>query len=128
MPHFPKRTYILINYAIASIWIANGLFCKVMNLVPRHTQIVARILGNDYARELTIMIGISEILMAIWIISGYKSKINSVLQMVIIAVMNSIEFALAPDLLLWGRFNSLYAFILVIIIYLNQFYIKVKSE
>lgn len=128
MSHFPKRTYTLINYAIATIWIANGLFCKVLNLVPRHTQIVARILGNDYARELTIMIGISEIIMAIWIISGYKSKLNSVMQMAIIAVMNTIEFVLAPDLLLWGRFNSLYAFILILIIYLNQFYLKVKSE
>jgi hypothetical protein len=36
----------ILNYGIASVWIANGLFCKLLNLVPRHQRIVARILGR----------------------------------------------------------------------------------
>ncbi len=35
----------ILNYLIAAVWIANGLFCKVLNLVPRHQEIVARIIG-----------------------------------------------------------------------------------
>jgi len=41
--------------------------------VTRHKEIVARILGNDYSRFLTILIGLSEILMAVWILSRFKT-------------------------------------------------------
>jgi hypothetical protein len=53
----------ILNYLIAAVWIANGLFCKVLNLVPRHQEIVARIIGNAHAGVLTKMIGLSEIAM-----------------------------------------------------------------
>src|SRR5688572_10761350 len=100
----------LLTYFIAAVWVANGLFCKVLNLVPRHQQIVARILGDDYARPLTLLIGLSEIGMAICILSGIKSRLNAMLQILIIATMNILEFMLVPDLLLWGKVNSIFAF------------------
>jgi len=62
----------IINYGIAAVWLINGLICKVLNLVPRHQQIVARIVGNEHAAVLTKTIGLSEILMALWIISSCK--------------------------------------------------------
>ncbi|WP_420459075.1 hypothetical protein [Neolewinella sp.] len=40
--------------ALALIWLTNGLYCKVLNLVPRHQEIVAAILGPAHARELTV--------------------------------------------------------------------------
>jgi len=52
-----KGIHKILNLAIAAIWIVNGLFCKVLNLVPRHQQIVARILGSEYSRLFTIVIG-----------------------------------------------------------------------
>jgi hypothetical protein len=117
----------VLNYLIASVWIANGLVCKVLNLVPRHTEIVARILGNQFARPITILIGISEIMMAIWILSSIKSKFNAIAQIVIVATMNALEFTLAPDLLLWGKMNSLYAFLFILLIYFNAFYLNKES-
>ena len=103
----------ILNYLIASVWLINGLFCKVLNLVTRHEQIVAEILGHDFSRTFTVLIGLAEIVMAIWIISTYKSRLNSILQMVVIATMNTLEFILVPDLLLWGKFNALFAFIFI---------------
>ncbi len=119
--------YKILNYLIAMVWIANGLFCKVLNLVPRHEQIVARILGEEYATLFTRAIGISEILIAVWVISGIKSRFNSVTQMVIIASMNTLEFFLAPDLLLWGKFNSVFAMLFILLIYCNEFIINKRS-
>lgn len=110
-----------LNYGIATVWIANGLFCKVLNLVPRHQQIVARILGNDHAGIFTIAIGLSEVAMAVWILSGIFPRLNAITQIIIIATMNSLEFILAPHLLLWGRFNALFAFLFIILIYYNEF-------
>jgi len=113
-----------LNYLIAAVWIANGLFCKVLNLVPRHREIVARIIGGAHAGVLTQAIGFSEIAMAVWILSGIKTKLNGMMQAVVIAIMNSLEFILAPDLLLWGRFNALFAFQFIILILYNEFYLR----
>ncbi|MGN7787378.1 DoxX-like family protein [Niabella sp. 22666] len=118
--------YRTLQYAIAFIWIANGLFCKILNLVPRHTQIVATILHTPYARVITGGIGFSELLMAMWIISGIKARLAAVTQMIIIAVMNIIEFLLVPELLLWGRLNIIFAFLLIGLIYYHQFILHKK--
>ena len=115
-----------IDYLIAMIWLVNGLFCKVLHLVPRHEQIVARILGIDHSRLFTTIIGFSEILMALWIISGIKPRLNVIMQIVVIATMNTIEFFLTPDLLLWGRVNAIFALLLIAIIYFNGFVLKNK--
>jgi uncharacterized membrane protein YphA (DoxX/SURF4 family) len=117
----------LLNYFIATVWVANGLFCKVLNLVPRHQQIVGRILGDDYSRALTILIGLSEIGMAIWILSGLWPRLNAVTQILIIVTMNVLEFVLVPDLLMWGKANSIFAFLFVLLIYYNEFHFNKKS-
>lgn len=121
-----KQLSIILTYFIAFVWIANGLFCKVLNLVPRHQEIVARILGDDYARPLTFLIGISEVIMAIWILSGYKSKWNAWTQIGVVGLMNTLEFILVPDLLLWGKLNSVFAFMFILVVYFQEF--KLRSN
>ncbi|MEO6135518.1 MAG: DoxX-like family protein [Ginsengibacter sp.] len=124
-----ETKYKLLNYFIASVWIANGLFCKVLNLVPRHEEIVARILGSENSRQLTVLIGLSEIGMAIWILSGKWSRLSAIAQIIIVATMNTMEFILVPDLLLWRKANSLFAFLFILLIYYNEFrlYKKIAS-
>ncbi len=113
-----------LNYFIALVWLANGLFCKVLNLVPRHEQIVAEILGFNYSRILTLAIGVAEIIMTIWILSGYKPKFNAVTQITVIIGMNLLEFILVSELLLWGPLNFLFALLFSLIIYYNEFHLK----
>ena len=117
----------ILNYLIAAVWIANGLLCKVLNLAPRHQEIVARIIGSAHAGVLTRVIGFSEIAMAAWVLSGIKTKLNAITQVVIIATMNSLEFIMAPDLLLWGRFNAVFATLFCLLILLNEFYLRNKQ-
>jgi DoxX-like family len=121
-----KTIHKLLTYLIATVWIVNGLFCKVLNLVPRHQEIVSRILGADYSRILTILIGLSEIFMAIWVLSKMKTQLNAIVQIAIVATMNILEFFLVPDLLLWGKLNSLFAFVFIIVVYFNEFYLNKK--
>lgn len=122
-----RKIYKILTICIATVWIMNGLFCKVLNLVPRHEQIVGLILGNDYSRVLTILIGFSEILMAFWILSNFKTRLNALVQIVIVGLMNTLEFILVPDLLLWGKLNSLFAFVFILVVYFNEFYLKNKT-
>lgn len=117
----------ILTYCIATVWIANGLFCKVLNLVPRHEQIVARILGDDHSRLLTILIGLSEIIMAACILIAFKTELNAIAQIIVVATMNILEFILVPDLLLWGKLNSLFAFIFILVVYFNEFYFYKKQ-
>lgn len=111
----------IINIYFAIVWFINGLFCKILNLVPRHELIVGEILSESYSREIIITIGVLEVVMAIWILSRYKVKVNAMLQITIILLMNIIEFIMVPDLLLWGMYNLLFSIIFCIIIYWNAF-------
>ena len=95
--------------------------------MPRHQQIVARILGDDFSRPLTILIGSSEIVMAIWVLSSFKTRLNAVVQIIVVAAMNILEFILAPDLLLWGRLNSVFALLFIGLIYFNAFSLNKES-
>jgi hypothetical protein len=119
-----RTKYKLLNYSIATVWVINGFFCKVLNMVPRHQEIIARILGNEHSAVFTIAIGFSETAMAIWIVSGIGTKLNAIVQILVIASMNLLEFILAPDLLLWGRVNAIFALLFILLIYYNEFHYK----
>lgn len=121
-----KRIHQILTCFIASVWFINGLVCKVLNLVPRHEQIVERITGYQHPRLLTLLIGISEIVMAVWIVSGIWKRFNAVTQILVIASMNLLELFLAADLLLWGSANALFAFLFISLIYYNTFYLNQK--
>jgi hypothetical protein len=110
-----------LTYCIAAVWVVNGLFCKVLGLVHRHEQIVAEILGSAYSRPLTLLIGLSEIGMAVWVLSRIKTRLNAIAQITIVASMNLLEFVLVPDLLLWGRMNSVFALLFILVVYYNEF-------
>jgi len=114
----------LLSYFIAMVWMANGLYCKVLNLVPRHQEIVARILGDAPAPVFTLLIGLSETVMGLWILIGIWTRLNAILQIVVIATMNTLEFFLVPDLLLWGKWNAVFALIFIVLIYFNEFGLK----
>ena len=119
-----RTQYLVFRILIAAVWLVNGLFCKVLNLVPRHQQIVANILGNDHPRTFTLLIGLAEIGMAIWILSGIRPKLNAITQIAVIVAMNTLEFFIVPDLLLWGKANAIFAFLFVLFICYYAFYLN----
>jgi hypothetical protein len=115
------RIHDLGAILIAGVWLVNGLVCKVMGLVPRHEQIVAGILGVAIAKPLTIFIGCMEILMSVWVLTKIKSKWSAVLQIVLVGLMNVLEFVLVPEQLLWGKYNALFALLFMAFVYVHAF-------
>lgn len=125
----PSRTiHHIVSYFIASVWLINGLFCKVLNGVPRHELIVAEILGKDHSRTFTLLIGVSEIVLTVWILIRIKTRLNAITQIGIVTIMTILEFILVPELLLWGRLNALFAFFFVCLVYYNEFHLKTKDQ
>jgi len=114
----------VLNVLIAMVWLVNGLACKVLNLIPRHEEMVGRILGSSHSRTLTLLIGISEIVMAVWILSRFKSKLNAIVQIAIVLAMNIIEVILVPDLLYWGNLNFMFAMLFIGIVFYTEFVIE----
>ncbi len=112
-------TSTLLTVFVGAVWLINGLICKVLEFVPRHREIVARILGESQADLFTLLIGIAECGMAVWVMSRFKPRLCATVQIVVVVAMNVIEFYLVPDLLLFGRFNLFLAVVFAIVVYYN---------
>ena len=123
-----KTSHYVITTFIALVWLINGLVCKVLNLVPRHQEIVGTVLGSTYAREWTLAIGVAEIGMALWFYSRWQSRISAWLTIMGVALMNIIEFLRSPELLLWGKLNSLFALLFIVLVYYNEYILQPKDN
>ena len=110
-----------LTVLIALVWLINGLLCKLLNLVPRHQQIVARILGVAHAPVFTKTIGVLEIGVCGWVLSGIWPITCAWFQILVVGAMNIIECCLARDLLLFGKLNAVIALFFMFIIYFNTF-------
>ena len=110
----------LLTSFIALVWLANGLFCKILNLAPRHEAIVARILGPEHSFLITKLIGIAEVCVCVWVLTGKARRLATIAQVIVVAVMNTLEFFLAPDLLMFGKGNALFATIFICILIWNE--------
>ena len=118
----------ILSFLIASVWLINGLYCKILNQVPRHETIVASIFNNEYSRQIIILIGFLEVCLSIWLFTKYKQKLATILQIFLVLLMNIIEFILAKELLLWREYNIVFALIFITIVYLNGFYFNKKHH
>lgn len=93
------RAVLGIRFLAASVWIVFGLVFKVLGMVPRHEQIVATVLG-DAAASATLLIGILETGLGLWVLSGFHPRACAAVQTIAIAAMNAFELLLARHLLL----------------------------
>ena len=98
--HLSDKTRRLLGAAIASVWIFHGLYSKVLRGIPRHQQIVARVLGDGLAGTATIAVGLLEVLLGVWILTGRKRPVCALVQTLAIVGMNTLEIVLANDLLI----------------------------
>lgn len=89
-----------LKLATATVWLLFGMWFKVLGMVPRHKQIVASVVGEAEAGPVTVGIGVSEIAIALWILSGFYPRACAALQSIAIVTMNALELSLARDLLL----------------------------
>ena len=91
---------LVLRIGTASVWILFGLVFKVLNVVPRHQTIVAAVLGGAVAGPVTLLIGVAETAMGIWILSCWRPRICATVQTVAIVSMNALELTMAKEHLL----------------------------
>ena len=99
-PASTRRLHLALRILVGSVWIFHGLYSKLLDGIPRHRLIVARVLGDHVAAVATIGIGVLEILLGAWAITHRLPRACAAVQTATIVAMNSLEIARAPDLLI----------------------------
>lgn len=92
-----------MRVAVAAVWLTFGLGFKLLNLVPRHQAIVARVVGHAWARILTPFVALGEMGLGVWMLWGRQGILCMVVQTAGIVSMNTLEWTYARDLLLAPR-------------------------
>ncbi|MBU6328082.1 MAG: hypothetical protein KGQ89_10665, partial [Verrucomicrobia bacterium] len=85
---------------VAAVWIFHGLYSKILDGVPRHRMIVARILGEDIAKPATMFIGAMEVMLGLWVILEKRKRLCAATQTAALVTMNTLEILFARDLLI----------------------------
>jgi len=85
---------------VGSVWVFHGLYSKILNRIPRHRLIVAKILGAANAEISTKVIGLLEVLLGLWAFTGWQRAGCAVVQTAAIIGMNTLEICLARGLLI----------------------------
>ena len=63
-------------------------------------MIVASVLGEELAGPVTVLIGVGEVAIAIWILTGTRPRTCAAIQTVALVTMNTLELYFARHLLL----------------------------
>ncbi len=92
--------HLAVQAFIGLVWVFHGLYSKILNGIPRHQLIVAKILGANRAFFATKAIGILEVLLGCWVFLGWVPVVCAVVQTVALVAMNALEIALAAELLI----------------------------
>ena len=94
----PMPALWLIRLSIAAVWIYEGLWCKLLGRLPSQLAIVEEVprFTAGFATRLLRFLGIAEVLLALWVLSGIASPLCAVAQVVFLVVLNC-------NGLLWAR-------------------------
>ena len=81
----------LARGAVAIVWLYQGLWCKLLAQCPSHAAIVGSLPQPfaTIAAPLVIVIGAVEVALAMWVISGWQSRLAAAAQTTLLVVMNS---------------------------------------
>ncbi|MSP25347.1 MAG: hypothetical protein EXR75_09320 [Myxococcales bacterium] len=89
-----------LRLGVAMVWLLFGLLFKALDVLPRHRQIVARVVGTKRAGGVLWLVAISEITLALWMLTGRALVGCVAVQTALIVAMNTLELRYARDLLL----------------------------
>lgn len=95
-----ETCHILAQITIGSVWVFHGLYSKILNGIPRHRQIVGKILGTAIAPMATRIIGLLEVLLGVWVFTGWQPIGCAAVQTAAILAMNTLEIIFAREFLI----------------------------
>src|SRR3569833_3770657 len=92
---------LLPRLAIASVWLYQGLWCKLLGRAPHHQKIVETVpaFPSFRARQALLALGLLECALAAWVLSGIRAREAAVMQTLLLLSMNTAGLQWARRLL-----------------------------
>jgi hypothetical protein len=103
-------------WLVATVWLVNGAYNKLLRGSPRHLAIVQSIPGFAGAtgEHVLMLVGIAEVAIALWVLSARQPRHCAVAQTVSLLSMNLVELTFAWVYIattfaasLWGSVSGL---------------------
>ena len=94
----PFPPLIVIRSCVAAVWLYEGLWCKLLGRMPSQAEVVAAapLLGGRFGLAFLKALGVVEMGLAFWAISGIASGECAIAQAALLCVLN-------VNGLLWAR-------------------------
>ena len=88
----------VMRAAVAAVWLYEGLWNKVFGRAQREAQVVAAVprLGPLFGAAFLKVLGVTEVLLAVWVMTGILPGVCAVVQALLLIVLN-------VNGLLWAR-------------------------
>jgi len=88
----------IMRASVAAVWLYEGLWCKLLGRVPLQMEVVTAVprLGTRFGSPFLKLLGIAEVLLALWVISGIAPGICAIAQTALLIALN-------VNGLLWAR-------------------------
>lgn len=88
----------LVRVSVAAVWLYEGLWCKVLGRERHQIQVVEAVpkLGRLLGRHFLFSLGLLEMALAAWVLSGVSPGLCAIAQTVILVTLN-------VNGLLWAR-------------------------
>ncbi len=88
----------IIHVAVASVWMYEGLWCKLLNGAPRQLQVVGAVphYGPRIGPAFLKLLGTVEVAVALWVLAGLAPLVCATVQTALLITLNACG-------LLWAR-------------------------
>jgi uncharacterized membrane protein YphA (DoxX/SURF4 family) len=82
---------VLARAAIASVWLYQGLWCKLLGRMPHHEAIVGAVpfLSASQAHAVLLALGSVECVLAAWVLCGIRAREAALTQTLLLVSMNA---------------------------------------
>jgi hypothetical protein len=89
---------IIIRASVAAVWLYEGLWCKIFGRVRSQVDVVTAVprLGPRFGTQFLKALGVVEIVLAIWVMSGIAAGTCAVAQTALLIALNT-------NGLIWAR-------------------------
>jgi len=80
----------LIRVSIAAVWLYEGLWCKLLGRAYSQVEVVTAVprLGPRFGRVFLKGLGIVEVALAVWVMTGIAPGMCAVVQVAVLVVLN----------------------------------------
>ena len=91
----------LIHIAVGAVWLYEGFWCKLLGREPNQVRVVAAVpqLGARFGGPFLKMLGIVEVMLALWVLSRVAPVVCALAQTVLLVVLNTCGVLFARELI-----------------------------